>query len=275
MVKAVITAGGLGTRLLPVTKEIPKELLPLYVRGFNGLLFVKPILQIIFELLYSHGIREFCIVTGRGKRAVEDHFTPNWDLVDYLESTGKSAYALELKRFYEMIEDSIIVWVRQPKPLGFGHAVLMAKPFTGDDYFMLVAGDTVIYPWDFIGKLLAMSGGVITLREVEDPRIYGVAVIDNGRIIRVVEKPREPPSKLAIMPYYILPPEIMDYIAKLKLGVGGEIQLTDGIQAMISDGFEFKPLILDSSYEFADVGTPEGYIKALNLSYRWSLVGEY
>ncbi|MEM4913480.1 MAG: sugar phosphate nucleotidyltransferase, partial [Desulfurococcaceae archaeon] len=73
MLRVVITAGGLGTRLLPVTKEIPKELLPLYSRGFNGLLFVKPILQIIFELLYSHGIREFCIVTGRGKRAVEDH----------------------------------------------------------------------------------------------------------------------------------------------------------------------------------------------------------
>ncbi|MFN4046461.1 MAG: sugar phosphate nucleotidyltransferase, partial [Acidilobaceae archaeon] len=228
MFKAVITAGGLGTRLLPATKEIPKELLPLYARGVNGEVLLKPVIQVIFELLYDAGVREFCFVTGRGKRAIEDHFTPDWKFIEYLERVGKEVQARELSRFSRMVEDSTIVWVRQPQPLGFGHAVYMAKPFVGGDKFILAAGDTVVYPGDFIRELMAKAGGsdaVLAVRSVDNPRIYGVVVLESSKVVRVVEKPREPPSNLAILPFYVLPPEIMGEIARLKPGVGGEIQL--------------------------------------------------
>lgn len=274
--KAVITAGGLGTRLLPATKEIPKEMLPVYARSFNGDIVLKPVIQVIFESLYELGIRDFCIVTGRGKKALEDHFTPDWGFLDLLRERGKEAIARDLERFYSMIESSTIVWVRQPKPLGFGHAVYMARFFVGSDPFILVAADTIVYPQGYLRALIDMystgASGVLLLKEVEDPRAYGVAVVGDGRVIRVIEKPREPPSNLAIMPYYILPPEIMSVLAVLKPGVGGEIQLTDAIEELLERGFTFKYVLVRDG-DFADVGTPEGYMRALEVSYRYARSG--
>lgn len=266
--KAVITAGGLGTRLLPTTKEIPKELLPLYSRGENGEILVKPVLQLIFEIMYKEGVREFCIVTGRGKRAVEDHFTPDWDFVEYLEKIGKGSQAKELGRFFAMIEDSTIFWVKQPQPRGFGHAVYMAKAFVGDENFLLAAGDTVVYPEDFLRRLLqGGSDAALLLAEVEDPRAYGVAVLNGDRVVKVVEKPREPPSRMAILPFYVLPAEIMNVLEKAEAGIGGEVQLTDAIQKLIERGRDVRAIVLDDRYEFADVGTPESYIKALEMTF--------
>lgn len=266
--KAVVTAGGLGTRLLPTTKEIPKELLPLYSRGENGEILVKPVLQLIFELLYKEGVREFCFVTGRGKRAVEDHFTPDWDFVDYLEKVGKRSQARELGKFFEMLEDSAIFWVKQPQPRGFGHAVYMARAFVGDESFVLAAGDTVVYPEDFLRKLMQRgSEAVLLLREVEDPRAYGVAVLSGDRVLRVVEKPREPPSRMAILPFYVLPAEVMEILERAEPGTGGEIQLTDSIQKLIERGRDVKAVVLDESYDFADVGTPDSYIRALEMTF--------
>ncbi|MCX8196214.1 MAG: sugar phosphate nucleotidyltransferase [Acidilobaceae archaeon] len=269
--KAVITAGGLGTRLLPVTKEIPKELLPLYGRGENGETVMKPVLQIIFEALYREGVREFCFVTGRGKRAIEDHFTPDWDFVEYLERAGKLSQARELRRFFEMLENSTIFWVKQPQPRGFGHAVFMARSFVGEEEFVVAAGDTAVYPEDFLGELFrGGSDAALLLKEVENPRSYGVAVVEGDRVVMVVEKPREPPSRLAILPFYLLPPEIMRVLEKAEPGVGGEVQLTDAIQKLIDEGSYVRAVILDERYEFADVGTPESYIKALEASFRRS-----
>ncbi len=271
--KAVITAGGLGTRLLPATKEIPKEMLPIYARSFNGDIVLKPVIQVLFESLYSLGIRSFCIVTGRGKRALEDHFTPDYVFLDVLRGRGKESIARDLEEFYRMVENSTIVWVRQSKPLGFGHAVYTAKFFVGDDPFMLVAADTIVYPRGYIGEVLGGYSsdvdGVLLLKHVPDPRAYGVAVIDNGRVVRVIEKPRDPPSNLAIMPYYVLPPDIMDVLATLKPGIGGEIQLTDAIEELLRKGYVFKAIVIEDG-DFADVGTPEGYLKALEVSYRYA-----
>jgi UDP-glucose pyrophosphorylase len=274
--KAVITAGGLGTRLLPATKEIPKEMLPIYARGSNGDIVLKPVIQVLFESLYNLGIRSFCIVTGRGKRALEDHFTPDYSFLNVLRERGKEALARDLEEFYEMVEASTILWVRQSKPLGFGHAVHTAKFFVGDDPFVLVAADTVVYPTSYIEAIIGeySSGvdGVLLLKQVLDPRAYGVAVLDNHRVVRVVEKPRDPPSNLAIMPYYVLPPDVMGVLATLKPGVGGEIQLTDAIEELLQRGFVFKAVVMERG-DFADVGTPEGYIRALEVSYRYA-VGE-
>ena len=141
--KVVVTAAGLGTRLLPITKEIPKEMLPLPIKEGGEVVF-KPMLQAIFEQLYEFGFRNFCFVVGRGKRTVEDYFTPDYEFLRYLRSKGKEKSAKLLEDFYEKISTSSVVFVNQPEPLGFGDAVYRAKPFVGSDSFLLHAGDDLV-----------------------------------------------------------------------------------------------------------------------------------
>jgi len=279
--KAILTAAGLGTRLLPMTKELPKEMLPIFMRDADGVLVLKPLLQVLFEQLYVFGVREFYFVVGRGKRSIEDHFTPDWDYVAKLESRGRHELASMLRSFYEMVEDSVIVWVNQPMPKGFGHAVYMARALVGSEPFFVCAGDTYIISENngFLRRMVEayLRGGadaVLLLQEVSDPRQYGVAVVEgveNGvyRVLRVVEKPREPPSRHAIMPYYIFNPVLMEVLDGLEAGVGGEIQLTDAIQRLIDTGKEVRAVLLHSDEIRLDVGTPETYWEALKLSYEY------
>ena len=131
--KAVVTAGGLGTRLLPATKETPKEMLPFFAFNAGGSIYLKPVVQIVFESLYEVGFRDFCFVVGRGKRAVEDHFTPDYQFVHLLEKKRLKHQVEELNRFYRMIVDSKILFVNQPEPRGFGDAVLRAESFVGSE----------------------------------------------------------------------------------------------------------------------------------------------
>jgi UTP--glucose-1-phosphate uridylyltransferase len=279
--KVVITAAGLGTRLLPMSKEMPKEMLPIFVRGVNGLA-LKPLLQALFEQLYSFGFRDFCFVVGRGKRSIEDHFTPDWGFVKLLRDRGKSALARELESFYEMVESSRILFVNQPEPKGFGHAVLMARPFVGDSPFVVCAGDTYVVSEgnDFLRRMCeAFSGdvsAVLLLQEVEDPRQYGVAIVREGRgrggvleVAKVLEKPERPPSRLAIMPFYIFKPEIMEVLEGLKPGVGGEVQLTDAIQGLIERGRRIVGVLLEDDELRLDIGTPETYWEAIKASYEY------
>jgi UDP-glucose pyrophosphorylase len=277
--KVVITAAGLGTRLLPMTKELPKEMLAVYFKGDSGGILLKPLLQIIFEQLYDFGFRDFCFIVGRGKRAIEDHFTPDWDFVEKLNNKGKSNLANDLMKFYRRIETSSIIWINQPEPKGFGHAILMSKPFVKEDPFLACAGDTVIISKRkiFIEKMLEAfyikkSNAVLLLQEVEDPRQYGVALSekedDKYRIKKVVEKPQIPPSNKAIMPYYIFDSKIIEKLEKVQPGVGGEIQLTDAIQLMIDDNLKVYAVELDKEDLRFDIGTPETYWEALNFSYK-------
>jgi len=268
--KAVITAAGLGTRLLPMSKELPKEMLPIYTKGPNGIL-LKPLLQAVFEQLYDFGIREFCFVVGRGKRAIEDHFTPDWNYIRMMNDKGKKRIASEMSNFYRMIEDSTIIWVNQPEPRGFGHAVLMARPFVRDEPFLVCAGDTYIISEDFLRRMAdSDADATVLLQRVEDPRQYGVALVDGNRVLKVVEKPEKLISNLAIMPFYIFNPEIMEILRGLKPGVGGEIQLTDAIQELINRGRRVNAVFLRDDELRLDIGTPESYWEALKLSYeRW------
>jgi len=280
--KVVVTAAGLGTRLLPMSKELPKEMLPIFVRGKSGLV-LKPLLQALFEQLYEFGFREFCFVVGRGKRAIEDHFTPDWDYIAKLNNKGKENFASEMLAFYKMVESSTIVWVNQPEPRGFGHAVLMARPFIANEPFMVCAGDTYIISSSskFIRRMIdifleSKVDAVILLQEVSDPKDYGVAVAEKlgsymYRILRVVEKPKVPPSNLAIMPFYIFNPVIMDVIEGLKPGVGGEIQLTDAIQRLIDEKRDVRGILLDRDELRLDIGTPKTYWEAVRISHEyWS-----
>ena len=121
--KTVLTVAGLGTRLLPLTKELPKEMLPIFVKSKNGQLLVKPILQVIFESLYEYKIRDFCFIVGKTKRAVEEHFTENPSLITLLNETKKRKLAQILNTFFKKIKKSNIVFIYQPKPIGFGDAI--------------------------------------------------------------------------------------------------------------------------------------------------------
>ncbi len=138
-IKAVIPVAGLGTRLLTATKVQPKEMLPIFASE-GGELCIKPLVQLVFEQLFDFGIREFLFVVGRGKRAIEDHFTPDEDYLRRLTAreaspASSSAIASALERFYRRVDQASIMWVNQPVPLGFGHAVLQARVFAGEDPF--------------------------------------------------------------------------------------------------------------------------------------------
>lgn len=277
--KVVITAAGLGTRLLPMTKELPKEMLAVYFKSENGNILLKPLLQIIFEQLYDFGFRDFCFIVGRGKRAIEDHFTPDWDFVEKLSNKGKTNLANDLIKFYKRIETSSIIWINQPEPKGFGHAILMSKPFVKDDPFLACAGDTVIISKKrfFLEKMLEAfyikkANTVLLLQVVEDPKQYGVALAEKEdekyKVKKVIEKPQVPPSNKAIMPYYIFDSNIIQKLEKVQPGLGNEIQLTDAIQLMIDEGLKVYAIELEKEDLRFDIGTPETYWEALNMSYK-------
>ena len=256
-VKAVVA--GLGSRLLPASKKIPKKMFPVFDFE-DGEMVVKLVLQIVFEQLYDAGVREFWFVVGRGKRAIEDYFKPDWSLVEELEKTGKQVQAKSLRRLYTQIEDASIVYVTQPRPLGFGHAALTAKSVVDDD-FIVAGGDTYLADPAPLRELAASRPISILVKEVENPRQHGVAVIRDGVIIRVVEKPKEPPSNIATLPFYKFPRGFFKYLERVRSGVGSELQLTDTIQLAIEEGVETRPIYYTDVY--FDVGTPQTYLKAL------------
>jgi UTP--glucose-1-phosphate uridylyltransferase len=280
--KAVITTAGEGTRMLPVTKEQPKEMLPLFDRSVNGGVCVKPLLQIVFEHLFEFGICNFCFITGRGKRSIEEHFTQDYAYLQSLRERGKTELAEELGNFYQMLDSSNIFWKYQPKPTGFGDAILLSEPFVQDEPFLVCAGDTYIQsPNNNCFKRLEAtfeerdSDAIFLTFEVEDPKMYGVLEgeeIWEGiyKVRRVVEKPEKPPSNLSILPVYIFKPIIFRALEKIPYGERGEKELTDGIQKVIEWGFEVLAVKLNQDEKRLDIGNPEFYAEAVQLSANWA-----
>jgi UTP--glucose-1-phosphate uridylyltransferase len=280
--KAVIPAAGLGTRLLPATKEQPKEMLAVFSRS-GGQLFLKPLLQLVFEQLYDVGFREFCFVIGRGKRSIEDHFTPDYGFVDLMAGKGRNEIASDLEKFYKKVESSTIVWVNQPAPLGFGDAVLRARHFVGKERMLVHAGDTYVVS-DSHGHLRRLiktheklaPEATLVLQRLKDPRQYGVTEVEKTkteglfRITRAIEKPEKPPTNLAIMPIYIFEPSIFRALEKVPPGKGGELQLTDAFQKLIKEGKNVYGLLLTRKEMRLDIGTTQTYWEALEHSYRYA-----
>ncbi len=280
-IKAVIPVAGLGTRLLTATKVQPKEMLPVFANE-GGELCIKPLVQLVFEQLFDFGIREFCFVVGRGKRAIEDHFTPDGDYLSRLtkkeSSAAKASMASALERFYRRVDEASIMWVNQPVPLGFGHAVLQAKVFAGDDPFLVHAGDAYVYCSDFghLRRLLSsFEEGAecsLALRKVPDPRMYGVATGKSSRglvaVDEIVEKPKVPKSNLAVTPVYLFRHSIFDAIEEAGPGIGGELQLTDGISTLLKEGKKVTGVELRTDESWIDIGTPATYWEALGISHR-------
>jgi UTP--glucose-1-phosphate uridylyltransferase len=253
-------------------------MLPLFASE-AGALCLKPTVQQVFEQLFDFGLREFCFIVGKKKRALEDHFTPDQDYVQQLTSHWRTAQASQLKQFYDRIEASTIVWMNQPKPQGFGHAVLQAEPFVRHDSFLVHAGDTYIISREtsIHTRLLethSTSGADATfaVQQLSDPRQHGVAEVrgadgDSLQVIGVEEKPTRPKSKFAIMPLYIFTESIFDSLRKTKSDRMGETQLTDAMQGLIDSGRKVQAVSLRPNDIRLDIGTPETYWEALDLSY--------
>jgi len=279
--KVVIPAAGLGTRLFPVTKENPKEMLPIFSKIINGGLVVKPVVQVVFEQLYDVGLREFCYIVGRGKRGIEDHFTPDLNCISALEYKGKNGQAYDLKNFYKKLETSRTMWINQSEPKGLGNAVLMAAPFVQNQCCVVHAGDSWVISknMDYLKKLLdtferfKLDATFIVL-EVENPIQYGIVEGEEIKpgIIKVealVEKPERPKTNWAIIAAYVFKPIVFKALEKTLPGKNGEVQLTDAIQKLVDWGLKVYAIKLDRGYSHIDIGSPERYWQALELSHKY------
>jgi UTP--glucose-1-phosphate uridylyltransferase len=271
--RAIIPAAGLGTRLLPATKEQPKEMLPILVRDTKGDLYLKPFLQVIFEQLYDAGFREICFIVGRGKRSIEDHFTADEEFLGHLQASSKIGYLNELSDFYEKVRNCTIVFANQPKPLGFADAVRRGKFFSGSDNFLVHAGDDlIISDTRYINRLQSVfekhhADAAFFVERVQDPRKYGVVTgekIEAGvyHLSRIVEKPEKFVSKLAILAIYVFSPRLFDAIEEVKPGVNNELQLSDAIQILIEKRNAVYAVELNSREKRIEIGDPDSYKKA-------------
>jgi UTP--glucose-1-phosphate uridylyltransferase len=259
--KAVIPAAGLGTRFLPATKAQPKEMLPLVD---------KPAIQYVVEEAVAAGITDILIVTGRGKRPIEDHFDRSFELEYFLEKAGKLDDLNDMRAIAGMAN---IHYVRQGEPLGLGHAVLMAREHIGNDPFVVMLGDDLMHKKSGIlaGMLVSyelVETTVLALKRVDrrEVSLYGcVAYEPMGeslvKVTALVEKPapEDAPSDLGVMGRYVLTPAIFDAIERTPPGRGGEIQLTDAIAALISTEGVHGYCFTEGRY---DVGNKLDYLKA-------------
>ncbi len=266
--KAVFPVGGLGTRFLPATKAIPKEMLPVVD---------KPLIQYAVEEAYAAGIREMIFVTGRHKRAIEDHFDTAYELEAELEAASKHAL-LDLVNSIKP-DDMVCVYVRQPKALGLGHAVMCAERLVGDEPFAVLLADDLMLGRDqasggatvlqqMVQAYASHPGTMLAVQDVprEDTRRYGVVDVRGvkatvAEVFAMVEKPQPEvaPSTLAVAGRYILTPGVFERIRQQPRGAGGEIQLTDGIASLIGSEKVFAFRYDGRRY---DCGSKEGFLEA-------------
>ncbi|WP_028587419.1 UTP--glucose-1-phosphate uridylyltransferase GalU [Desulfocurvus vexinensis] len=236
--KVVIPVAGWGTRSLPATKNVPKELLPIYK---------KPVVQYVVEEAINTGLTEVVFINNQTKTIIEDHFDHNWVLEELLERKGKTELLEEIRAVAEMAS---IISVRQKKQLGLGHAVLCAQGVINDDPFAVMVGDDLMFGMEPGIKQLvdvAKAEGLSVVGVVEVPlnKVDRYGIIQGEeyapgifRVRQMVEKPAvaDAPSRMAVVGRYVLMPEVFDHLRGLKPGVGGEIQLTDALEIMAKEG---------------------------------------
>ena len=260
--KAVFPVAGMGTRFLPATKASPKEMMPIVD---------KPLIQYAVEEAMAAGITDMVFITGRNKRAIEDHFDKAYELETELSARGKESL---LESVREIVPKSVnCIYIRQVEPLGLGHAVLCARPVIGDEAFAIVLADDLIDSDISVVKQMTdvfeqNHYSVLGVEEIprEQTGQYGIVRIESwsgdlGRVTAIVEKPRPEvaPSNLAVVGRYILSPRIFHHLERQQAGAGGEIQLTDGIAALLADekvqAFRYKGIRYDC-------GSKLGYLQA-------------
>lgn len=273
--KAVFPVAGLGTRFLPATKAMPKEMLPINDR---------PLIQHVFEEAKDAGIEEFLFVTGRHKEMLEEHFDFQPELEQTLEARGKEDM-LKKVRDSEIAAGSLFL-TRQPKPLGLGHAIWCAKKLVGNEPFAILLPDDIVHhPQGCLSQMVEayneLGGNVVAVKDVplEDTQKYGILDIEQEQgsyvgIKGLVEKPKpeEAPSTLSIIGRYILQPEVFSYLSAFETGAGGEIQLTDAMAKLIGQQ-AFHGLRFEGQH--FDCGSRLGFITAnLSISMEDKEIGE-
>ena len=264
--KCLFPAAGYGTRFLPATKAVPKEMLPV---------ITKPLLQYGVEEALSAGITNMAIVTGRGKRAIEDHFDNSFELESQLVGTPKEHYLKEIK---EVIKKSTFTYVRQKKMLGLGHAILTGKPLIGNEPFAVILADDLCdcNEKSVISQMIEIYSqhqcSVVAIEEVpmNQTHKYGIIAgklvknsINTYQVSDMVEKPKEKdaPSNMAIIGRYILTPDIFNILENIKPDKNGEIQITDALNIQAKQG---KVVAYKFKGKRFDCGSVKGYLEANN-----------
>jgi UTP--glucose-1-phosphate uridylyltransferase len=260
-VKAIIPAAGLGTRFLPVTKSQPKEMLPVVD---------KPVIQYVVEEAVAAEADDILIVTGRGKRAIEDHFDRSIELEELLEQSGNMQRLRAVRAISDLAE---VFYVRQKRPRGLGHAVLCGAPFTNGDSFFVLLGDVLVPGRNVLPRLADVhqrhGASVIAVMPVPDEHVsrYGVIgghEIEDGvwKVERLVEKPaiNDAPSNLAIFGRYLLTPKVMELLPEVRPGRGDEIQLTDALVELLKHE-EIYAVVVDPTEGF-DTGNVLSWLEA-------------
>lgn len=258
--KAIIPAAGMGTRFLPLTKEQPKEMLPV---------LNKPVIQYVVEEAVAAGVDDVLVVTGRGKRSIEDHFDRSVGLEDLLERSGNTPMLHEIRGIPELAD---VFYVRQGRPRGLGHAVLCGAPHTGDEPFFVLLGDVIVPRNDCLPKLQDVyeryGASVIAVEPVAPELVsrYGVIAgeeIEPGvwKLTDLVEKPavNTAPSNLAIFGRYLLTPALMGILPTVAEGRGGEIQLTDALRELLKTEDIYAVSLGSEGY---DTGTVLSWLEA-------------
>lgn len=262
--KALIPAAGLGTRFLPATKAQPKEML---------LVVDRPVIQYVVEEGLASSADEVVIINSREKRAIEDHFSPNPELVAMLRVRGKEQYA----DLVEWVGNLNVSYVYQDEALGLGHAVRCAHEKTGDEPFYVLLGDVLVPDNNMLPRMKEVSdahdgASVIAVMPVPDDQVSRFGVIagtvvstEVWKVNELVEKPalEDAPSNLAVFGRYLLSPRVMELLAEVKPGVGGEIQLTDALDAVLAEE-EMYALVIDPADGF-DTGTVESWLETNNI----------
>lgn len=263
MLSAVIPVAGLGTRSLPASKALPKEMLPV---------FDRPIVQYVVEEAVQSGVKNLVLVTAKGKQAIEDHFDVAPELEAHLAKTQKLDLLKEMQRLSSLVK---VQSVRQKQALGLGHAVGMAKNMIAEDRFLVLLGDDMIVGDKIPGAqqlVEALSGkdphtGAVLLMEVPESEVskYGICEMDGDRVLRCVEKPQpgSVKSRLAIIGRYLLPRSIFNILEKVSPGQNGEIQLTDALNVLAKDGRLVGVVLQGQRF---DAGDRMGFLEA-NLYY--------
>jgi UTP--glucose-1-phosphate uridylyltransferase len=258
--KAIIPAAGLGTRFLPVTKAQPKEMLPVVD---------KPVIQYVVEEAVAAGASDILLVTGRGKRAIEDHFDRSLELEELLERSGALDRLRQVRAVSELAD---IFYVRQKRPRGLGHAVLCGAPHIGDEPFFVLLGDVIVPRNDVLPKLNDVyeryGGSVLAVTPVEPALVsrYGIIAgheVEPGvwEVTDLVEKPavNEAPSTLAIFGRYLLTPKIMEVLPHIQPGRGDEVQLTDALRELLKSEKIYAVIEEDPGY---DTGNIQAWLEA-------------
>ena len=259
--KAVIPAAGLGTRFLPVTKSQPKEMLPIVD---------KPAIQYVVEEAVLAGLNDVLVITGRGKRAIEDHFDRNFELEHYLEESGRDALIAQMREINELAD---FHYIRQRDPLGLGHAVSVASEHVGQESFAVLLGDDIMVDdATLLTRMLDVharyGGSVLALLEVpiEEISAYGSAGVEpvaEGlmRVQQIIEKPKpaEALSNLAVIGRYVFTPGIFESLAETQPGIGGEIQLTDAIGRLLDREPVYGVVFSEGRY---DIGRKFDFLRA-------------